>query len=823
MAVYASSSSANRQEVLQSGAYAAVVDTSTGQARQLATDVALNYFSPACGPGDEVVLTRSIGADEQQTDLLRVDAITGRITKSIRVKAQVTAPVVASGELHAMRGPALVRVADSGALSEVARTGGRPLSTSATASGAIDLLTVHGDRTVAHRLGNGQLTRLGDAPVGRLQLFPLRGGRNALVGAVQGIARTPDLIGMDGDRPVAAVSGDGHLVATELVADRTVALHTSATAPPDSSDIRVSVQATSSRQHSSGTFRVTSAPRLDVTLQPARPVPGAAGERVDPPTSISTPTCAVLRNDLKRQVLQPTAPMVEWAVNQAVKGQLTVQRPANYLKSGLPAYTPQGLFPLPPLVGGGQVPAQVFLAVLAQESNFRQATWHARPGDGGNPLVGDYYGNKDVPTFIHYQDADCGYGISQMTDGMRVGQTKFTAVQQAAIGIDYAANIAAGLQTLVHKWNELANAGMVPNNGGAAYVENWFLAVWTYNSGFYPQGSGHWGVGWFNNPANPRYPADRVLFLRASYADAEKPSKWPYPEKIMGWAERPQLTYFGKPSYPKPRLGMSGPNPAIADPVHTQFCAPNVNNCDPNNLVNPCPAESSACWWYGKPNWTDCERHCATEVLTYGAGSAEPAMTPQYQPNCAPLGPPGTIVVDDIPDSSVNVRGCAGAPRGGKFVLRTGGGLSPTAYFSQIDLHSFGAGYMGHMWFTHSRDSAKDPGNIPINRPFEVVGAWTPDLPYAPKGKKYKIRAHVPTHGADERVTYVINLGVDDKATHQGQRSVTFEQRANGTNSWLDLGEFTLYTGANVVLSNLVAGANGTADVAFDALAFEPV
>lgn len=69
-------------------------------------------------------------------------------------------------------------------------------------------------------------------------------------------------------------------------------------------------------------------------------------------------------------------------------GDLTVSRPANYLATGEPAYTPQGMFPLEPLTGGGTVPANVMLGVPAQESDFKQASWHAVPGDGGNPTLG---------------------------------------------------------------------------------------------------------------------------------------------------------------------------------------------------------------------------------------------------------------------------------------------------------------------------------------------------------------------------------------------------------------------------------------------------
>ena len=60
---------------------------------------------------------------------------------------------------------------------------------------------------------------------------------------------------------------------------------------------------------------------------------------------------------------------------------------------------------------------------MAQESNWSQASWHAPPGVAGDPLIADYYGAGGGIDSIDYADADCGYGISQVTDGMAVGDT----------------------------------------------------------------------------------------------------------------------------------------------------------------------------------------------------------------------------------------------------------------------------------------------------------------------------------------------------------------------------------------------------------------
>ncbi|CAM5737263.1 SGNH/GDSL hydrolase family protein OS=Streptomyces alboniger OX=132473 GN=CP975_00965 PE=4 SV=1 [Streptomyces alboniger] len=79
--------------------------------------------------------------------------------------------------------------------------------------------------------------------------------------------------------------------------------------------------------------------------------------------------------------------------------------------------------------------------------------------------------------------------------------------------MDYAANIAASVQILQAKWNQLYERGILANGGDPRYLENWWFALWAYNSGFNEptasDATAPWGLGWFNNPANGLYPPDR--------------------------------------------------------------------------------------------------------------------------------------------------------------------------------------------------------------------------------------------------------------------------------------------------------------------------
>ena len=66
---------------------------------------------------------------------------------------------------------------------------------------------------------------------------------------------------------------------------------------------------------------------------------------------------------------------------------LTTSRPANWKNLGMPAYTPQGLFPPRTLSGGGNVPAQVFLGIARAGveplagGSVRRARRHLQPAD----------------------------------------------------------------------------------------------------------------------------------------------------------------------------------------------------------------------------------------------------------------------------------------------------------------------------------------------------------------------------------------------------------------------------------------------------------
>ena len=472
---------------------------------------------------------------------------------------------------------------------------------------------------------------------------------------------------------------------------------------------------------------------------------------------------------------------------------------------------------------------------MAQESNWDQASWHELPGVAGDPLIASYYGVVDSIDSIDYANADCGYGIAQVTSGMALADTSITPNGKAKVAVDYAENIAAGLQILQDKWNQLYTAGITANGGNPRYLENWYFATWAYNTGLQPSAKfgnttgctpsptcvgpdGTWGLGWSNNPDNPDYPAGRPPYLKTTYADAAHPSDWPYQERILGWMGSP-LIRMGSPAYAPPTYHgstwLNVPNPAL-------FCTAD-NKCDPTGTSNSnrCTLADFECWWHQPVSWVDCSAKCATSAFTVGSGSPEPATVNPHPPTCSldttkvPTTSSGSpIIVDDEPSPPVNRAGCGAAnwTSNGTFSYAYGTNANGDP-IGQIDTHQVGVGFGGHIRFTHTEDGS--------NPDLINVGTWTPNLP---KLQYYKVKIHIPATGASATsVVYAINPG--------GGVS-PWKIRVNqhwDSEQWVTIGTFAMQNGGNVQLSNrsdIIGQGNvdySNYDVAYDAIAFVPM
>ncbi|MFJ8149869.1 hypothetical protein ACIQ6R_33235 [Streptomyces sp. NPDC096048] len=904
--VYAPRTFTNEPELMARGAFTAVVDLETGRVTKLKTQSTLAYFNPGCGVGESAVLTQAGDEAKNATRLVRLDAATGKLAKPIETKGQLTSAVVTKdGSLVGAMGAQLVKVNGQGRKTALLNTESVPHRIAADADGGVVFLdrdqpakakpgkgrapkSAAGEQSArAKRLTAAQIAspdvRKAKAPAfaeGPLTETGLtRGaGKVYLTGKAKRVAGQdlPSAVRQLAKAPKdARVSTRGEAVLTETGWTDGQGALIRADKPDAVRPVNVTLTAVDSGEGAEFTIepgeRTSAAFSEGLDRSPALAAPegGASAEGGMSTMSAdrneiveSERVCSVPRNDPRNQATQPKPRQVEWAVNQAIRGNLNthVSRPANWKSLGMPAYQPQTLFPKPALEGGGSVPAQVMLGVTAQESNMWQASRIAVPGVSSSPLIGNYYGidyydgDSSNEWDIAWPEADCGYGITQVTDHMRMagredghGGEAWPYEKQRAVALDYTANVAAGLQILVSKWNETKKAGLQINNGNPAKIENWSFALWAYNAGFYPnKGDGSpWGVGWANNPANPMWDAARSPFMEDSAgneeaSDAAHPQDWPYQEKVIGFAAHPP-SFLEAPGKLVPAFraawwngteggasvdGSAVQNRAKAKPPENTFCAAG-NECDPGKIsdgaqneagLGPCTRSDFKCWWHMPVTWkTDCDYSCGNDFTRFPVDWAEEPDGTAYPPNCSPNStlPAGSMIIDNLP-SGVPAQRCSNTSwtNEGTFSIDFGDGDGahptiggPNRWPSKVDLHQLGAGAGGHFYFGHSRsDDAK-------GKRLEFTGSWT--LNKDVNGPA-KIWVHLPDHGAHEtRAQYKIH-------TANGVRTRVVNQMGD-KNRWVSIGAFMFNGRPKVTLSTIAPGGTGDKDIAYDAVAVTPI
>lgn len=850
--VYAPRAATNDEAAFSGGANAAIVDLRSGEVTELGTGYTIAYFNPGCGEDDTVTITR-LEPEEGLTRVAVLDARTAEVSTKVDLEGQVTSAVArADGTVLAAKGADLVAVAPGAAAPEVVvADAGAAYDLTVDRSGRLAYVTRDGegaDTSTAYvttladdappqAIGTGPVTETGVEAAGDGGLY-LTGEHVEPAAELPGVELLPEaspdsVISSHGDLVVDAVTSRGLADVPDVEKPATTAV-----VPVAEAEIAATVVESGTSLTYAMDASVKALPRVESsTLTKAAPafaertaaatVAAAAGTP-DPNDPVEDERyCAVPRNDPANQAYQPKPRQVEWAVDRAVKGQLTETRPANWRNLGMPAHSAQAMFPPRTLIGGGTIPPQVVLGILAQESNLWQASRFTAPGNTGNPLIGDFYGTREMTSIwqITYTKADCGYGVGQITDGMRRSgyertdddgkkiETALPYNQQRAIALDYTVNIAKAVQMLGDKWNELARAGMLVHDGNPKYIENWFLTSWAYNTGFYPyvNDSTPWGVGWFNNPVNPSYDPSRTPFLR-SQSDAAKPQKWPYPEKVIGWAAygtsfvETQWADPDKRTYPQ-RLVSSYTTAWWNDPTYRDmaqpkvdtFCKPDVNDCDPS-LAQPCKLSSFKCWWHGPVRWkSSCDLYCgqgferfpasySTEASAMASSLPAETLRSSFLPNCS-YPPTGVVVVDNTTHPSArNSNECTQRATVGSFSLSFGERNAYGQYPAKVDFHQQGGGFNGHFWFAHMQGSSSTRRHI--------TGTW--DRGANLDGKWTRVWVHLPDYAAwTQQAGYTIDLG-------DGTTQKRYLPQRRYKNEWVSLGVFQMKGSPKVSLTNVL-------------------
>ncbi|MEE1929192.1 hypothetical protein V1J52_13560 [Streptomyces sp. TRM 70351] len=905
--VYAPRTFTNEAHLSERGGFTAVVELSTGAVTKLPVRTSLAYFNPGCGADETAVLTQEGDERLGATRLLRLDARTGRTAEPVETPGQVTSAVPVGKGIVAADGARLVSLAADGARTAVAHTGGTPFRLAPDRDGGVVFLDRDSSGATARSAdGDGgkggstaagsrtedttrHLARVRRVSAGQIKQADADAARPALLAqgpwSAVGLTRSADgavfITGESDARTTRLPRTVRHLPALpkhSLASTRGEAVLTG-TAWADGKDSRVRPSpaarpaALSLKVLQTGrTAAFTVGPQERTAGHEAQggarspaltgPPEKKAGDGPRPQLgTTSAPDwvegederyCAVPRNDPANQVTQPKPRQVEWAVDQAILGNLDdhIRRPANWKNLGMGAYSPQDLFPRRGLNGGGHVPAQVMLGVIAQESNMWQAARFAVPGVTANPLIGNFYGidlydaDEGNDWDIRWSDADCGYGLTQITDGMRLagktkpGETALSPLQQRAAALDYTANIAGGLRILEDKWNQTRAAGLTVNNDDPDKPENWFFALWAYNSGFYPESQkgsngGAWGVGWHNNPANPRYEVNRAPFLETSYADAARPQFWPYPEKVLGWAAYPieALESPGKlVSGFRPAWWTTSAARTAVKPPETLFCSPSVNDCDPAHLrdgasnddatTGPCRREDFRCWWNEPVTWKEnCATTCGNQIVRFDHTYPEEPDGTAYPPSCTRSGlPSGALIIDNQPTSVPSSRpGCAkNFDNRGTFDLdfaQDRDGSVPTGrYPSKVNTHQLGAGFGGHLYFSDTRGAGDAADRAKAER-LKVTATWRLDRKLE---QPARVWVHLMDHGVrTKRAEYEVRTANGTKTRRLNQNS--------SSNRWVPLGAFMFDNVPEVRLDNIATDGEGTDNVIFDAVAVEPI
>ncbi|MFG3292860.1 Tat pathway signal protein [Streptomyces sp. NPDC048179] len=897
--VYAPRTFANKPDLMMGGGFTAIVNLDDGSVTKLPFTASLAYFDPTCSPATHTAAFTALR--DTRTRLITVNT-KGTTVADTTAKGEITSAVPTKDGVIAAAGNRLVHVDREGRTAQLATTRHAPYGIHVTGDGTVSYIDRTGDsdadvQTYAH----GEKTTVAS---GKLTAMNLRQGTDGTVYLTGKASHGKNFAASDikplNVSPDAELSTRGRLAVDPVVSPAVQAgVDNIKNAGRDftSSTTREPAAETTTGHTShaltvTGTVPGTGKHTKQQTPEPgttagATPSPALTGS---PKAQLSTMTaadddarahdpidtdawCSVPRNDVDTQALQPTPNQVEWAVDMAVRGDLTsgyITQGGWRTQTGLSTIDPQGLLGVPQLNTGGRIPAQVELGILAQESNLWQAESGAIPGQMGSPLaaVDGFYGHQTGGTLddfwtIHWDKSDCGYGVGQVTDGMRKagyekpGETSRPVSTQRAIAIDYTTNIAASLYILADKWNEVHQSGqtITVNNDDPAKPENWFTAVWNYNLGFNKKAdegtNGNWGLGWYNNPANPVYPASRLAFMNTDLdplaaKDAAHPQNWPYEEKVMGWAAWSQDTghsyatsgrqdwpgesgFSSAGFYPAYWNGTTGtvidPASAIYRRAHVSppldaFCN-TKNNCD---TANPPDCPDAGCytqyWWHeSNVTWkSDCATSCGFEHIKYLTLVSEPGRGYRLQygtPVCSGE-PSGAKVVESVPQGTDTWSDCGITTTDGSFQFTfypdpaaTGAGLGQ--YDAKADLHQIGGGYNGHFWFTHARDAdhlGGDGGRMTI------LGDWK--LNSSVSGGQAKVYVHIPDTGAQvSNATYKV-------ITPFGAVAKTVDQSSH-SNSWVSLGAYNFKSQApEVQLTNSTSDGAADKDVAYDAVAFVP-
>ncbi len=193
--------------------------------------------------------------------------------------------------------------------------------------------------------------------------------------------------------------------------------------------------------------------------------------------------------------------------------------------------------PTPPSMGAAEFPCEILKAIARVETGWLHFCVPTAPAS----QVGA--ASRTIVSF------DCGYGIGQVTSGMRAADPK-PSFDPMRVVAEPTYNLATGTQILAQKWRGTECVG----DRNPQVIEDWYTSAWAYN-----------GLSFKNNPANPMYSSTRGVW------DPKVGGAAPYQEKVFGYVEHPPTPQHWTAvalAYPAiSETGMSGKPGALSEPA----------------------------------------------------------------------------------------------------------------------------------------------------------------------------------------------------------------------------------------------------------------
>ncbi|MYU05580.1 hypothetical protein GTY81_17130 [Streptomyces sp. SID8366] len=233
--------------------------------------------------------------------------------------------------------------------------------------------------------------------------------------------------------------------------------------------------------------------------------------------------------------------------------------------------------------------------------------------------------------------------------------------------------------------------------------------------------------------------------------DAAHPERWPYEEKVMGWAAWSIDTGYsyatsGRQDWPgedgyatagfRPAWWTSPAERNNVKPPLDKFCT-SANECaisnPPRCEVDQIPDCDWHHWWHEQnATWKSlCDTDCGHENIKYETLVTEPGRGYRLQygtPDCN-AAPAGALIVESTPDNAQSYSDCKPSADDGHFQFMfnadpatTGPGLGQ--YEAKGDLYQVGGGHGGQFWYSHTRDIHHLGGDSGL---MTIKGTWTLD------------------------------------------------------------------------------------------------